>query len=31
MPNDAAAQKPGSAEHGDGALVRDRHGSISLS
>jgi hypothetical protein len=31
MPNDAAAQKPGSAEHGNDALVRDRHGSISLS
>src|SRR5262249_25212743 len=31
MPNDAAAKKPGSAEHGDGALVRDRHGSTSLS
>jgi hypothetical protein len=31
MPNDAAAEKPGSAEHGDAALVRDRHGSTSLS
>jgi len=31
MPNDAAAEKPGSAEHGDGALVRDRHGSTSRS
>jgi hypothetical protein len=29
MPNDAAAEKPGSAEHGDGALVRVRHGSNS--
>jgi hypothetical protein len=31
MPNDAAAEKPGSAEHGDGALVHDHHGSTSLS
>src|SRR5262245_43642208 len=31
MPNDSAAEKPSSAEHGDGALVRDRHGSTSLS
>src|SRR4029450_4176738 len=30
MPNDAAAEKPGSTEHGDGALVRDRHGPTSL-
>src|SRR5712692_9204877 len=29
MSNDAAAEKPGSAEHGDGALVRGRHGSNS--
>jgi hypothetical protein len=29
MPNDAAAEKAGSAEHGDGALVRGRHGSNS--
>ena len=25
MPNDAPAEKPGPAEHGDGALVRDHH------
>src|SRR5215467_4730179 len=31
MPNDAAAEKSGSAEHGDDALVRDHHGSNSLS
>src|SRR5262245_44766537 len=31
MPHDAAAEKPGSPEHGDGALVRDRHDSTSLS
>src|SRR5262245_66319268 len=31
MPNDPAAKKPGSTEHGDGALVRDRHGPTSLS
>jgi hypothetical protein len=30
MSNDAAAEKPGPAEHDDGALVRDRHGSTSL-
>jgi hypothetical protein len=29
MPNDAAAEKPGSAEHGDGATVRCHHGSNS--
>jgi hypothetical protein len=29
MPNDAAAEKPGSAEHGDGAIVRGCHGSNS--
>jgi hypothetical protein len=27
-PNNAAAKKPGSAEHDDGALVRGRHGLI---
>jgi hypothetical protein len=30
MSNDAAAEKSGPAEHDDGALVRDRHGSTSL-
>src|ERR1700730_10243341 len=28
MPNDAAAEKAGSAEHGDGATVRCHHGQI---
>ena len=27
MPNDAAAEKAGSAEHGDGAIVRCQHDS----
>jgi hypothetical protein len=26
MPNDAAAEKAGSAEHGDGPIVRCHHG-----
>jgi hypothetical protein len=30
MPNDAAAEKAGSAEHGDGATVRCHHDSNSL-
>ena len=29
MPNDAAAEKAGSAEHGDGAIVRCHHDSNS--
>ena len=29
MPNDAAAEKAGSAEHGDGATVRCHHDSNS--
>jgi hypothetical protein len=29
MPNYAAAEKPGSAEHGDDAIVGGRHGSNS--
>jgi hypothetical protein len=29
MPNDSAAEKPGSAEYGDGPLVCGRHGSNS--
>jgi hypothetical protein len=28
MPNDAAAEKAGSAEHGDGPIVRCHHDSI---
>ena len=28
MPNDAAAEKAGSAEHGDGLIVRCHHDSI---
>src|SRR5262249_24423977 len=30
-PDDAAAEKPGSTEHDDGALVRDRHSCLSQS
>ena len=29
MPNDAAAEKAGSAEHGDGAAIRRHHDSNS--